>query len=253
MKKGDPAHCNGKASMIPNDVQESLLLRDNPLCGADSSSYPERPSKDQLGPPATDAMDFMLPQYNGNSDRVIDMGNFHHERVTKVDAYTIFQYKRRHCEVLTKDELSVLQHCMVEVSKVQPQSSLYDMELEVYTESKGGSNFGFVSGSGSNRFVAIYNEYKEPDFVWVNKTLVTRCCLFPWRYIMYAFLVLLLLTAMMFAAKIILLPDAWFKAYLEGMVTVRNVVLDAKSDPYSQGMGPMFKGDKSQITFNYPL
>ena len=51
---------------------------------------------------------------------------------------------------------------MCELSKVSPQSALYDLELEVYTESNGGSNFGFLSGSGANRFVAVYNEYKDP-------------------------------------------------------------------------------------------
>ena len=65
-KKGDPTHCNGKASMISNDVQESLLMRENPLCGVDNSSYPERPPKDQLGPTGTDAIDFMLPQASSN-------------------------------------------------------------------------------------------------------------------------------------------------------------------------------------------
>ncbi|XP_063728477.1 uncharacterized protein LOC134856037, partial [Symsagittifera roscoffensis] len=191
-----------------------------------------------------------LPHYNGGVNHVGgDIGaaklggNFHHERVNKVDAYAIFQYKTRNYGLLSKEEICVLQHCMCELSKVSPQSALYDLELEVYTESNGGSNFGFLSGSGANRFVAVYNEYKDPEMIWARKTTRSRVSALPWRYLMYGFI---LLVFMGFAGAVVhyfAVPQTWLKTYVEGLVTVRSVVLDAKSDPYDKGQNPIFSED----------
>ena len=53
-----------------------------------------------------------LPHYNGGVNHVGgDIGaaklggNFHHERVNKVDAYAIFQYKTRNYGLLSKEEI----------------------------------------------------------------------------------------------------------------------------------------------------
>ena len=109
---------------------------------------------------------------------------------------------------------------MSEVSKVRPHSALYDLELEIYTEYNGGTNIGFVSGSGANRFVAVYNEYKEPDFVWVHKSAWTKCLLCPWKYLLYAFLFLLLMSVLAIAMHYFVMPEAWFKTYVEGDIEV---------------------------------
>ena len=82
--------------------------------------------------------------------------------------------------------------CIAELAKINKYRITSNMELRVYSSNINGISPVFYSGTRRVKFVAIWHDYKDPEFIQINRSIWNY---FP-KYCLIFLIVLILVIAL---------------------------------------------------------
>ena len=122
---------------------------------------------------------------------VVDDGRDYVKCKKEVDGRAIWRYIRDTSQDISPDDHKLLMFCIAELAKINKYRITSNMELRVYSSSINGISPIFYSGRRGVKCVAIWHDYKDPEFIQINKSI----CSYVPKYCLLFLSVLLLVCA----------------------------------------------------------
>ncbi|XP_063721719.1 uncharacterized protein LOC134848263 [Symsagittifera roscoffensis] len=182
----------------------------------------------------------------------------HEKRYEEVSPSCLYFFKRSN-KSLSPEMKTAVDECILELTKVQPQSVLRNMRLTIQPDLNSDERAIISSGSQTNRLLAFraLSETKEDkevnklELVWYREGPETKEASAVTKVLPYILFTLFLLGIYGFLLEFFILHDFKVRAQAEGVLTVRAYTADLHHDRLNEFYKLPMQNSDGGITYPY--